>query len=447
MIRTHPRRWRNGKRDGLKIHCPKGLVGSTPTRRIQSPGDNPAPVDAAARMDLIRELCSFENRAAGTDAERRAAQWLATRLSEGGRRVEVEPTYVHPRYGLVHAGHCMLGVAASLIATAEPAIGFAVVLATAVSMYLDLNYRAYLLRRLFFRRASQNVISPGKRSDAPARLLLCAHYDAPRAGAAFTPRQAVRWARLSARLSIPIGPFRVLFWSLALLLPIIGARMAGLDSGLISFLQLPPTLVLMVGAFLLIGGELSEVAPGANDNASGVATVLSAAEELDAEPPANLDVWVLLTGGEGGLQEGMRSFVRAHRAALDLQTTYFVSVDTVGQGTVRFETGAGWVITYDLDRRLVQLCAAIATADREKADRYQARPLVHGLAGDSMPARIAGYPATTITCLNELNHRAGRRSPNDTPDRVDQAALDRARGFALELVRALDRDVGRRTPR
>ena len=36
-------------------------------------------------------------------------------------------------------------------------------------MYLDLNGRFYLLRRLFFRRASQNVVSPGAEPEAPAR--------------------------------------------------------------------------------------------------------------------------------------------------------------------------------------------------------------------------------------------------------------------------------------
>jgi len=398
-------------------------------------------------MDVIRKLCSFENRLAGTDAERRAANWLATRLRDGGRRAEIEPTYVHPQYGLVHAAHCALGFGASLLAIVQPAIGFAIVLATAVSMYMDLNYRRYLLRRLFFRRASQNVVAPGKHSDAPARVLLCAHYDAARTGAAFNPKRVARGARLASRLRIPIGPFRILFWSLAILLPILGARMAGFDSTLISLLQLPPTLVLLVGVFLLTDIALSGVVPGANDNASGVATVLSLAEELDTDPPANLDVWVLLTGGEECLQEGMRSFVRAHRADLDRATTYFVNVDTVGHGTVRFEVGAGWVVTYRLDRRLVELCAAIATADREDSDRYQARPLVHGLAGDSMPPSVAGFPATAITCLNDLNYVPGYHTPNDTPDRVDAAALDRAHGFALELVRALDRDVGRRTSR
>ncbi len=292
-------------------------------------------------MDVIRELCSFEGRAAGTDAERRAAGWLASRLRDGGRRAEIEPIHVHPRYGLVHAAHCALGLIGSLLATVEPAVGFAIVLATAVSMYLDLNYRIYLVRRLFFRRASQNVLSPGKRPDAPARLLLCAHYDAARTGAAFNPKRVARGARLAARLPFPIGPFRILFWSLAALLPIIGARMAGFDSTPISLLQLPPTLVLMIGAFLLTDIELSGVVPGANDNASGVATVLSLAEELDAQPPANLDVWVLLTGGEECLQEGMRAFLRAHRAELDRETTYFVNVDTVGHGAVRFEAAAG----------------------------------------------------------------------------------------------------------
>ena len=394
-------------------------------------------------MDVIRELCEFEGRLAGTDAERRAANWLATRLRGGGRRAELEPTYVHPRYGLVHAAHCALAVAGSLVAIAQPAVGFAIVLATATSMYLDLNYRVYLLRRLFFRRASQNVVAPGTRSDAPARILLCAHYDAARTGAAFKPKRVARGARLASRVSLPLGPFRILFWALAILLPILAVRMAGIDSGLISALQLPPTLILLLGVFLLVDIELSKVVPGANDNASGVATVLSLTEELDAQPPANLDVWVLLTGAEECLQEGMRAFVRAHRADFDRKTTYFVNIDTVGHGTVRFEAAAGWVVTYRLDRRLVELCDAIATADSEGSDRYGARPLVHGLAGDSMPPHVAGFPATAITCRNDLNYVPGYHTLYDTPDRVDPAALDRAHGFALELVRALDRDVGR----
>jgi hypothetical protein len=404
-------------------------------------------MDVAGRMEVIRELCSFEGRLAGTDAERRAASWLAARLREIGRRTDVEPIYVHPQYALVHAAHCALGFAGSLLAVALPPVGFGLVLAAAISMYLDLTHRVYLLRRLFFRRASQNVVSPGSRPTGSARLILSAHYDTARGGALFTPAIASRAARLAARLPFPIGLFRILFWALVLLLPILGARMAGLDSPVISALQVPSTLILLLGAFALVDIQLSSAVPGASDNASGVATVLALAEELDREPPMNLDVWILLTGAEECQQQGMRAFVLAHRDELDRESTHFICLDAVGSGHLRFESSAGWVVTYAMDARLEQLCEAIAAADREAADRYRARPLRHGIAGDSMPPRVRGYRSIGITSRDDDGYIPGRHTTADTPDHVDPDALEHAHGFVLELVRQLDRDVGRRTAR
>ena len=397
-------------------------------------------------MEVIRGLCSFEGRLAGTDAERRAANWIAGLLRERGREADVEPTYVHPQWGLVHAVHCALGFAGSLVAIAEPAIGFALVLVAAISMYLDLNARWYLVRRLFFRRASQNVVSRGRNGDAPARLVLCAHCDAARTGWVFAPKRAERAARLAARLPFPIGPFRLLFWSLFVLLPILGMRMAGVESEALDLVQLPPTLALLLGMFALVDIELSEVVPGANDNASGVATVLSVADQLDREPPEDLDVWVLVTGAEECLQEGIRSFVRAHRTELAPVPTYFVCVDTVGHGHVRFETAAGWVVTYAMDRRLIELCEAIAEADADRHGRYGAAAYRHGLAGDGIVPRLYGFAALTIACTDEVGYVPHYHVASDAPENVDPEALERAHGFALELVRALDRDVGRRLP-
>ncbi len=396
-------------------------------------------------MELIRRLCSFQGRRAGTDAERRAANDLAQRLRDAGRRVEVEPTYVHPQYALVHALHVAIAIAGSLVALASPPVGFALVLLAAVSMYLDLNTRFYLARRLFFRRASQNVLSRGDRPEAPARVILCAHYDAAQTGRAFEPRSVDRGARLAVALPFPIGPFRILFWSVALLLPPLGARMAGIDAQWISIVQLVPTLVLIVGIFLLVDIALSPVVPGANDNASGVATVLSLAEELDRQAPDHLDVWVLLTGAEECLQEGMRSFVRSHRRELERDSTYFVNVNAVGAGDVRYETAAGWVVTYAMGGRLAEICEAVADADREGEGRYRAAPLRHGVAADSLPPRLARYRATTVTCTNELGVVPGYHTALDTPERIDPEALERAHAFLADVVRTLDRDVGRRS--
>jgi Zn-dependent M28 family amino/carboxypeptidase len=254
--------------------------------------------------------------------------------------------------------------------------------------------------------------------------------------------------RMGRLTRAPFGPFRVLFWSLALLLPILGARMAGLDSGLISLLQLIPTLILLAGAFMLVDVQLSAAVPGANDNASGVATALALARELDASPPDNLDVALLLTGAEECQMEGARAFARARGKELDRNTTYFLNLDAVGRGALRYVTSEGLAVSYPMDRRLIELCSAIASADREQGDRVAAQPLARGLAGDSAALRRAGFRALTITTLEEgALLPANYHRPDDVPERVDDASLDRAHDFALQLVRALDRDVGRRHAR
>ena len=382
-------------------------------------------------MEIIRELCSFERRLTGTDAERRASAAMAERLRGLGRRAEAEPIYVHPQSALVHAIHCLIGFAGSLVAVSTPALGFGLVLFAATSTYLDLNARLYLVRSLLFRRASQNLVSRGGSPDAPARLIVCAHLDAARTGGAFSERRARWFARLARSSPVPLGPYRFLFWSMAALVPLLGLRMAGLDSELVSVLQLLPTLVLLVGAFALVDVQLSAVVP---------------AGELEAEPPENLDVWVLLDGGGESLGEGMRAFVRAHRCDFAERSTFFLVLDAVGQGEVRFATGAGAAVSLGMDRRLIELSQAVASADSEGDDRYRAAGYASGLGGDVVPPRLAGFRTLAITCLDEDGQVANRHLPSDLPAAINLAALDRAHGFALELIRRLDADAGRAGP-
>ena len=399
-------------------------------------------MNVAGRIEIVRELCSFRDRLAGTDAERRAANRFAERLRGLGRPAEVEPIYVHPQLGLVYAAHCLLALAGSLVAVEIPVLGFGLVLLAATSMYLDLNAGVYLLRRLFFRRASQNVVSRG-RADAPARLVISAHLDAGRTGIAFSPASTGAMARVAHSLPFTFSPSRLLFWGLVALVPVIGVRAGGVDSGLLSVLQLPSTLILIFSIFALVEIELSEVSPAANDNASGVATAISLAEELRAIEPANLDVWVVLTGGGESLVAGMRSFVRAHRSELSRESTYVLNLDSLGAGEVRFVTAEGPAVTHELDSRLTALCDAIAEGDSLRENRFRASPLRHGFATDALPARLAGLAATTITCVEPgALYPANVHTAADLPAALDPATLERAHGFALELIRQLDRYVG-----
>jgi hypothetical protein len=392
-------------------------------------------------MEVIRELCAFEGRGPGTDAERRAANALAGRLRSSGRRADIEPFFAHPEYAVVYLIHAALGIAGSLLATVQPAAGFALVLFAAASTYLDLNTRVYLVRSLLFRRVSQNVVSPGNRPEAPIRLILMAHYDAARTGYLFS-KASKRIRRLPERTRLALGPFRVFFWiGLAPLLPILGARMAGLDATWLNAVQAIPTIVLIVAAFLLIDIALSEIVPGAYDNASGVAAVLSAAEELTNDPPENLDVWVVLTGSEESFAEGSRAFVRSRRKELDRASTYFLNVDSVSSGGVAYEVSQGAVISIPHDRHLVELAEALAAAG---AAGGGARAIRHPLLDDALPPRIRRLRSITLRTMDERGNLAPwYHTDEDLPERVDSEALRRATDFAVALSRLIDREAGR----
>jgi hypothetical protein len=398
------------------------------------------------KLETIVELTSFKARLPGSDAERRAANAMAARIESLGRRAHFEPIHVHPQMPLVWAAHCFIAFAGSLVAVEVPAAGFAAILVAATSLYLDMNSRAYLLRRLFFRRTSQNVVSPGVNPTAPARVILTAHIDSGRAGLVFGERQ-VRWANTLNEF-LPFPHTRLLFWSVASLLPMIGARMAGIDSNAVAAMQLLPTLILLVAMFLLVDWQLSSPAPGANDNASGVAVALGVAAEIESDPASDLDVWILLTGGgECGMQ-GMRSFARSRRGELDLASTVVIALDSVGAGDVRWIASEGLTISFPADPRLAELCEAVAEADRADESRYRAAPVRHGFASEALAARVAGMRSIAITGREPgAMLPAHHHTDADVPERIDEAALGCAQGFVLDLIRTLDRDTARRARR
>lgn len=393
----------------------------------------------------IDEICSFERRLPGSDAERRAANHLRAALERRGRRAELEPTWVQPQWALVGLIHLLIAAIGSIIAGFAPAVSFALCLLAATSFYLDLGGRLYLLRRLPFRRASQNVVSASPALEAAERVILCANYDAPRTGAAYNAAPMRLLKRAAERFPVTSSPPRIIFWSMALLLPVLGARMAGLDAAWVPLLQLPQTLVLIVGAFAYGEIALSPPSPGANDNAAGVAALLGVVEQLDDDPPANLGVDAALIGGGETTMQGMRSYVRGRRKELDRNRTWFIALDEVGRGEVRWLSSEGSAVSMPMSPELIDLCEALALAGEEGDAGYGAAAMRHGYATAAAVARANRYEAIALTCREPgralpLDHH----SPRDLPERIDPAAVERSIQFAVALVRLLDREVGRR---
>jgi hypothetical protein len=260
------------------------------------------------------QLAGFENRVAGSDAERRAALALRDRLRSTSREAEVEPFRFHRRWALAQALAAGLAVVGSVLSVSTPAVGTALVALAAASSILEATGIFQLLSRLTGTRASQNVSSPpdDARKQRPGLLVLAASYDAP---------LAMLFTRIADRVR---DPWLVLGAALLAALACCLLRVLGFEGDALTAVQLAPTLLLLAAVPLLVDAELSPVGDGAAE-AAGVEIAIALTEELDSELE-QLDVWLVLTGAGGALGAGMRAWRRRHRHELDARPAVTIEV-------------------------------------------------------------------------------------------------------------------------
>ena len=139
--------------------------------------------------ETITALAAFEGRGPGTDAERRAAQWLARELvrqppASPDRDVLV-PSELGARARVARRARARGQPGRRL---SHPTIGVALLAVALVSTIVDDVAGRSLGRRLTPERASQNVIATARPPGSgpgpapPARLIVTANYDAGRTG-------------------------------------------------------------------------------------------------------------------------------------------------------------------------------------------------------------------------------------------------------------------------
>jgi len=374
-------------------------------------------LDLMAELDAIVDL---GRRGPGSDAERRTAQHLQRRLEALGRTAAIEQLAIYPAWPLAYALLAAAAVGASVLAVDVPVAGVALALAAALLTFLDAGLLIPTVRRLLGRRASQNVVAWGD-TDKPGSIVLLAHYDAGRAGLAHGDRTARRRAAVSGLLRRPIGALLLLFWAELGVLACAVLRLAGIDGTALTVVQFVPTLALIVAVALLTDIALAGTRAGENDNASGTVVVLRLAERLG---PAleHFGVHVVFTGAGKAGAAGISSFVDRHDLPRD--STVFLNVDQVGSGEVRYTRREGALVTLKSHSQLLSLCAGIDDDDV---------PIVNRATTDGSAVTAKGFAAITVTCRDRLDYASGR---------VDEAALERAEAFLVELIERLDAEVG-----
>ena len=174
------------------------------------------------------------------------------------------------------------------------------------------------------------------------------------------------------------------------------------------------------GSSLARAGEETKVHPGADDNASGVAAVLAAAEQLKNGPRGRNVAFVFWSGEESGLL-GSAAFTAKPPLPLDQLAAYF-NFDMVGRlhGNALQVQGAGSSPSW----------TALATSANTDATLKIAVQNDPNLPTDSSSFNLAGVPTLSFfTGSHEDYHR-----PTDTADRVDAAGIDRIVRYATTIV-------------
>jgi hypothetical protein len=339
---------------------------------------------------------------AGSDAERRLALALAERLRRRGREARVQTFWVRPGWWLVQALCAGAGVVGSVLSVGSALTGLIIGGAALALAVADLT-RVAPLRRLTIARATQNVVSPPlpHAGDPPVTLIVTAALDRPRAG-------------LQRRLRVPLlAPSLA---SLALVAACAGARLAGADGTALGVVQLVPTVALLVALAGFLDQGLAE--PADDDRAPLAA--LELVRLLDADPPRNLDVAVVLAGAGATLAAGLRRWLTGRRARgmdpHDVALLHLEAWAPAGERIVWWRRD-GVVLSAALHP---QLCAAAAAAAQDLAPGEVLVRSGPDATGGGV-ARASGWPAVAI----------GVGAPSA-----------RSVDFALELVRNLDASLG-----
>lgn len=371
------------------------------------------------RRDIEYLAGNLSHRVASTKSERAAAEYIRERFLSYTRDVEMDDFYAIQSpwllFALYYGEYLIIALLAMLSPWAAFIYGMAVFL-----MYLAEFTGFRVFAHFMEQYETQNVIARILAPEPRRLLVITAHYDSPRFSAVTAP-QAQPFLR-SLHILVVICMLVVVLSCAAEALAIFN------DDGFRIDLILRWTAVAWLfcaAAVLVVCEWTGESIRGASDNASGVAVLLALADRFTAEPIQNADVCLVATGSKETWLSGMRRFLSMN--PFDRATTFFLNIDHVGTGQLRYTTGEGMLHIFPCDRAMVKAAEA-------EAPVVGASPLVWtGLPSDAFLALARGYKAISITT-------AGGETWDDQSDRpglIDYATVTRAGDFAERILRRL----------
>jgi len=380
-------------------------------------------------------------RVATTEGEHRAANYIEQEFHNYGlKEVRQEPFPCTSESMHQLLPYILTALGSSLIAPFAPVLGLGGMIATPAAMISELRTNRGPVRRLASKGTSHNVIGILSASgECKARVVLMAHYDSVRVRSYMKPSEG----RSTLRFLMPIMGLSYLT---AIGASIVGffakrkrnkavARSAGRVSGVAGATLLAAATPLLAGQLIRgIDGE------GANDNASGVAVLLSLAEQMAQQPFENTEVWFVATGAEETGLNGARALLEHY--GKQLKDAYFFAIDTVGAGRLHYTTQERFTRRSDVPYQVVDI---LVTA----SEKGQHGAMPHALragATDASTMLDRRYKAASISCLVKEGKWPEINWPTDVRKYVDPEVPPKAKAFVKDILYEVNHRVCYNTP-
>ncbi|HEX4108710.1 MAG TPA: M28 family peptidase [Solirubrobacteraceae bacterium] len=389
--------------------------------------------DAADLRATIEALAAIPDRGPCSPGEHTAAHWIAERLRDRSHAVDIEQELAYPSFAGAIAQMSALGALAGVLALSPRTRPIAVVLglAAAAGVAEDVSNGPRLFRRLTMqRKPTWNVVAEGGDPDAERAIVLLAHHDAAPTGHIFDPTvQKVLGDALP-------GVIERIDTSIPLWWPVIGFPALSSIAAARGSAALARWAILgsSIAAITLWDIAHSPITPGANDNLSGVAAMISVADALAERPVPGIRVLFVSCGSEEVLQGGIHGFAARHFPRLDRERTSMLNLETLGSPELIMLEGEGPVVMEDYHARGFRDRVARA-ADR--AGVHVRRGMRSRSSTDSVIPSRAGYPTATLASMDRHKWLTHYHLMSDLPEHLDYATVADAALLAEAVVREL----------
>jgi len=386
------------------------------------------------RAELIEDLAELE-RGAGSPGEEVAAHRLRERFEAAGCTAWVDEEEYYDGYARLHAALSGVGALAGLAAVKGRVRPLAFLAGTAAAVAIAddcANWNRFARRALSEKRTTWNVVAETGDPGADQTLVVMAHHDAAPTGFVFDDNGQRIANDLFPDVIEGIDTALPMWWPV-----IAGPALSALGALTGRRWLAGAGLVLSAGSAASFADiARHRIVPGANDNLTGVAVLMSLAESLQADPVEGVRVLLASCGAEEVLQGGVYGFVGRHLEPLDPSRVAVLNIDTVGCPRLILIEGEGPVVMEDYSgpefRDLVARVADDAGIELRRGMRART-------STDAVVPSHAGYPTATIGSMNAWKGLDNYHKPSDVPENVDYTTVEDAARLAEAVTRELAR--------